>query len=166
MTDAPKQYRYKPHTKAIQYTGDNVEILRLFGLNNALIMEIDEYSKSIEIWMDSFNKINIEVGDYIVYGGRIGKDKFERDYEPVPVEQFGHDIDVASKEQAEGGWRPIDEAPIGEDVLLGRVDSNIQRVGYFSHTSDCWISSEKESSIFPTHFQHLPKPPAREGDAS
>lgn len=143
MATETQLYRYKPLTKASQYTGDNIEILRSYGLNNALTMEIDEDSKSIEIWKDSFNKVNIDVGDYVIYGNKIPKWEFERDYEPVP----------ACGEQGDG-WIDFIKSPPSNDILEEYL-TVIDGVIYLQH----WTYGKWNQYAGVKYYRPLPSPP-------
>lgn len=135
MTDAPKQYRYKP----CPFCGSN-DLCRQ-GISQAsvyrAVMCIDcmshgSYQKTEEQALAAWNK---------------------RDYERVPVEQ------------AAQGWMPIDEAPKdGTHILLwaegyprpleGHWESNrVKSAGWYDHIGNEYFEP-------PTYFMPLPKPPA------
>lgn len=59
-------------------------------------------------------------------------------------------------------WQPIETAPMDECMLM-LIGPLGLAFGRWSLKYECWLNSTFGGTIYPTHWQPLPKPPQEDG---
>lgn len=174
MTDKPKQYRYKYNVELVKQEPSGVIIRTVRGSELAFI-EQENFECDYEEVPEAFDRassllildnkeqcfggidfVNSEgICKHRTVSGKVGWS---------PMETLLSNRSTA--EESDDGWLPIESAP-RDGCFLAYEEGDIYKCSFLYHdetgvaySSHC--GQPVVYTIHPTHWQHLPKPPASE----